>query len=312
VAISDVTLNTTFAQPNINDFLASIDWHIGKARDRAGLAVANVRAQGAANGRSGRTGLLVCEAIRKEFESGVEAVLGELDRVIHVTELDPGELRQHAVQRLMQFAVNMKAIVPTSEASMAPGYVNDQFAALDQHLQFSVRQYDVGFFVPSEPEVPQVSNAINIGSMTNSVVQQGSPGATQSVTMKVDEAKAAIAAIEAHSGNLSLPADKLSDLQNDIDTIKAQLAKTTPSHSIVGEAARSIRNVIEGAMKDAITPLITGALLAIGQGYRRLLTRRAAKRPGQCPAVVAEFTSRKDQSAAISPSSPSASLTGIR
>ena len=53
----------TFAQPNIEDFLALIDWHIGKARNRAGWAVAQVRAQGTVHRRSGRIVLLLCDAI---------------------------------------------------------------------------------------------------------------------------------------------------------------------------------------------------------------------------------------------------------
>jgi hypothetical protein len=121
------------------------------------------------------------------------------------------------------------------------------------------------FSIQLNRSFPRVSNAINIGSMTNSVVQQGSPGATQNATIKVEEAKAAIAAIEAHSGNIGLPADKLSDLQNDIDTIKAQLAKATPSLSIVSEATHSVRNVVEGAIGGMLTPAVTAAVVALGK-----------------------------------------------
>jgi hypothetical protein len=80
-----------------------------------------------------------------------------------------------------------------------------QLQAFDDHLKFRLRQFYVGISVLHEPEVPQVSNAINIGSMSNSVVQQGSPGATQNITMKVDEAKAAIAAIEATLATAGFP-----------------------------------------------------------------------------------------------------------
>jgi hypothetical protein len=147
-----------------------------------------------------------------------------------------------------------------------PGYSKDQAAGLIRHLEFVLRQFDVGFHESDEPEVPQVSNAIiNTGPMINSVVQQGSPGATQNVTMKIDEAKAAIAAIEANSGNLGLPADKLSDLQSDLATITAQLAKAMPSPSIVTEAARSVRNIVEGAVGGMITPAVTAVLMALGK-----------------------------------------------
>jgi hypothetical protein len=256
----------TFAQPTIDDFLALIDRHIDKARKRAGVAVSQVRAQGAAHGRSSRIVLLLCEAIQTEFEKGVEAVLGELSRIIQITDLHRNELRQCAVERLNQFAVDMKAVMPRSEAALLPGFVQEQFAALDQDLQFSLRQYDVGFFIPSEPEFPQVSNSIiNTGTMSNSPEQLGSPGAAQSVTINVDEIRAAIDTLERHSGNLGLPVDKLSELQSDITTIKAQLTKSAPPHSILGDAARSIQNVFEGATKEALTPVITNAITALGK-----------------------------------------------
>jgi hypothetical protein len=103
--------------------------------------------------------------------------------------------------------------------------------------------------------------------MNNSAVRQGSPGATQTqnVNINVDEAKAAIAALEAHIASLGLPADKLSDLHNDLATIKAQLAKTTPSHSILGEAAHSIRNITERTIEEALSPTVTGAIMELGK-----------------------------------------------
>jgi hypothetical protein len=108
-----------FAQPTINDFLALIDWHIAKAIDRAGRAVGNARGQFAAHGAlsSSRLVLFTWEAARKEFDSGVEAVLGELSRTIRTTKLDRNELRQHAVQRLMNFAIAAKAAARTPETS---------------------------------------------------------------------------------------------------------------------------------------------------------------------------------------------------
>ena len=263
-------MGAMFADPTINDFLARIDWHIAQAQERAAMVVADLRCRAAAHGavNSSRTVIFTWEAVRKEFASGVETVLGELHRVIRKTKLDPGELRQHAGQRLMNFVMAAEAVAGTWEAAhLMPGYRKKQVAALNQHLQFALQQFDVGLFVPNEPEVPQVSNAINIGSMTNSAVQQGSPGATQSqsIVIKVDEAKAAIAALEAGHGELNLTAEKLSDLQSDLDTIKAQLAKTAPSHSIVREAARSVRTIVEGAVGGMLTPSIVTAIVALGK-----------------------------------------------
>jgi hypothetical protein len=201
-----------FADPTVDDFLALIDSHIAKARERAAMAVADLRCQAAGHGtiNSSRTVIFAWEAVRKEFVSGIETVLGELRRVIRKTKLDPGELRQHTGQRLTNFINGMEAIARIPEARLMPNYYKDHVAAMNRHLQFSLRQFDVDFFIPNEPEVTNVSNTMNIDTMINSAIQQGSPGATQSqsVVIKVDEAKAAIAAIEAHCSNLNLPADK--------------------------------------------------------------------------------------------------------
>jgi len=138
------------------------------------------------------------------------------------------------------------------------------------HLQFRQRQFDTGFFVPDEREVGQVSNnTITIGDVTGSGIGivQGSPGTNQSLnaTIKIDDAKAAVAAVEACLGELRVPADALSNLTSDLTTIKAQLAKVPPSHLIICEAARSFRNVVEGAIGGMLTPSFNEAIVALGK-----------------------------------------------
>jgi hypothetical protein len=68
--------------------------------------------------------------------------------------------------------------------------------------------------------------------------------------------------LKAHAGSLGLTADKLSDLHSDLATLKAQLAKAIPSQSIGGEAARSVRSVLEGAT--ALAPVIMALAKATG------------------------------------------------
>jgi hypothetical protein len=255
-----------FADPTINDYLDNVRWHLDKVLANATHAVNKVRAEHAQRGilSSSMTVMRVFSEVKREFDFGVEAALGELRRAASKTKLDPRELRQATAQCLANFAIAMKSIAAPGQLRGLVGNAADEW---DKDLNFKLRQFDVGFFVPDEPEVPTVSNAINVNSMINSAILQGSAGATQrhDVTISVDEAKAAIEAIEAHSGKLGLPADKLSDLQSDIATIRSQLAKATPSHLIVGEAARSIRNVAEGAIGGMLTPTMTTALVALGK-----------------------------------------------
>jgi hypothetical protein len=99
-----------FAEPTVNDFLARIDWHISKSLDRAARAVARVRADAAKNGafQSGRRVILSIDAVRAEFEAGIEATLGELKRTVRNTELDPKLLRDRVGQRLTKFTDDVK------------------------------------------------------------------------------------------------------------------------------------------------------------------------------------------------------------
>ena len=99
-----------FAEPTINDFVELIDWHIANALKSADRAVNGVRGEFKAGVfQSGRRIIFSIEAARKEFEAGVEAVLGELKRTIRKNKLDPKDLRQHAGERLLKFANDAKA-----------------------------------------------------------------------------------------------------------------------------------------------------------------------------------------------------------
>jgi hypothetical protein len=259
-----------FAEPTIDDFLELIDWHIAKALDRAERSVNRVMSEASGKGTlySGGTVTLIIEAVRTEFEAGVDAAFGELKRVISKTNLDPRELRQHTAQRLTQFATDAKAGV-----RMTLGLdVQKQLAAFDQYLRFALRQFDVGFLDPSEPEVPAVANnSINIGTMSGGAIQQGSPGATQTVEFKlnVEVALAAVHTFESELSKVRIDDGAVTELAADIATIKAQLSKPSPSIGILQEAGKSIRNIVEGIAGGILTSPVLTAAAELGDCRRR-------------------------------------------
>ena len=73
-----------FAEPTLADFLELIDWHIGQALKSLHRGVNRVRSEFSAAQafHSSRRIIFSVEAARKEFDAGVEAVLGELMRTI--------------------------------------------------------------------------------------------------------------------------------------------------------------------------------------------------------------------------------------
>ena len=256
-----------YQEPTINDYLNNLRWHLAKPADRARAAIAQRKAEAAARGtlNSGSTYQLIATDVRKEFESGIQIALGELKRAAKITKLDRNTLRQLTVQTLETFANQMKGLLNTDNADLNRILVNvitGDRKTFDQHLSVIIRQFDVGFFQPAEPEVPQIHNAINVGSMIGSAVQQGSPAATQTthITLNLDLVRAALAAFEAALSSVAVASSKRDEMLADVRTISAQLSKPAPSTSIVREAGRSLRSVVEGVAAGALTlPVIAAA-----------------------------------------------------
>lgn len=93
----------------------------------------------------------------------------------------------------------------------------------------------------------QVTN--NIGSMTNSQLQQHSTGASQVFTQTLD-----VAALEGLIGELNTAFSQLamSDLTRaeyvaEIQTLKSQVASPKPKTSIISESLKSVRTILESA-----------------------------------------------------------------
>jgi hypothetical protein len=257
------------AEPTTNDFLELIDWHIAKAKDRAARAVNEMRGKAAAAGRfhSGATAIQSIEHARTEFDAGVDAVLGELERVAQSTKLNRAVLRQLAVQRLEEFAAAAKVISQAEEfRSMGLGQqIDEQFAGFDRHLLFAVRQFDVGFRVPAEPEVPAIPNSITVGTMIGSSIAQASPAAKQTVefTLNIETATTALTSFESAIAGAGLPQKTVDELMADVHTIRAQLQKPSPSRLIINEAGKSLRNVVEGITGGMLTPAAMTAAAAL-------------------------------------------------
>jgi hypothetical protein len=257
-----------FSEPTINDYLDNLRWHLAKAATRARVAINQRKSEAAARGvlHSSRTYLTTAEEVRKEFEIGTERALGELKRVARTTKLDKNDLRQSTVQTLENFALEMKALLDVGGLGQRLGSaIEGDKAGFDQHLSFVSRQFDVGFFQPIEPELPQVHNAINVGSMIGSTIQQGSPAATQSVqlTLNVDLARAAIASFEKAVNEADMPSTERNEMIAEVRTINAQLSKAAPSRLIIREAGRSLRSIFEGITAGALTPPVMAVAAAL-------------------------------------------------
>ena len=111
--------------------------------------------------------------------------------------------------------------------------------------------------IPTEhfPPVNIINNIINIRHMEHSQIQQGSPGATQSASItgdKLRELRLLVEEINTGYHSIEASTTQKRNLQAQIGILEAQL-NTTPNISIVKEALKSIRSILEGIGSNAIS-----------------------------------------------------------
>jgi len=121
---------------------------------------------------------------------------------------------------------------------------------------------------PDKPTAHFPVNIIHIGQMSNSQIQQGTVGGTQSGTFaSLDLAAVAefIAGLKTTIPELGLAGDNLVVAQSDIATVEAQLLSPRPKTEIIKESLRSLRNIAKGAVGSlAASGIISGAAKLLG------------------------------------------------
>ena len=133
--------------------------------------------------------------------------------------------------------------------------------SLAKKMRRRLRHLRVGSWAGEETEVNDlvIPNGNYIQGDNNSVVsgnenvvQQGTVSSQQTVvtsdqlTKKVEELERELAASQ-------LPSEELRSIRIDIDAIKGQIAKPSPNSTIVREAVKSIRKVVESAVAGALS-----------------------------------------------------------
>lgn len=120
-----------------------------------------------------------------------------------------------------------------------------------------IREVEKALSNPNKPThyFPPAVNIISIGQMTNSHIQQASPGATQVVNIgpdKYEQLKQVVYSLKESIDNLSLQPQQRSELEVEIITIETQMSSPKPKSTIIAECLKSIRNILEGAASGII------------------------------------------------------------
>ena len=100
-------------------------------------------------------------------------------------------------------------------------------------------------------------NYINIGTMSQSQIQQGTVGSSQNLDgSQVEALRDLVADVRAVAATLDLGLDDAGELAADVATVDSQLASPRPKSGVLREALASTRAILEGA---AAAGLATGA-----------------------------------------------------
>lgn len=102
-------------------------------------------------------------------------------------------------------------------------------------------------------------NIIHIENMNNSAIQQGTINSNQNAIFKfekINDLQIIIDKIENAKNELALSKDSYNELESEIQTLKSQIISPKPKNVIITESLKTIRNIIEGVIGNAIAPNI--------------------------------------------------------
>jgi hypothetical protein len=96
------------------------------------------------------------------------------------------------------------------------------------------------------------------GAVQNPQIAQGNHHVIQEATLQIDATTLAdfLRALEDKQSQFGLNERKLAELQSDMATLQAQAKSPNPKNTIVRESLTSIRNILEGAVGGAASPLL--------------------------------------------------------
>jgi hypothetical protein len=109
-----------------------------------------------------------------------------------------------------------------------------------------------------EPAAPTSVNTINVGTMTNSALQQASPGAQQILSLDTEHrvtAQEIVAELLEKIHELGLDGKQEQEVVAEAETVKAQLKLEKPKSFIIKECLNGIKGTLQSAMKAGGTDL---------------------------------------------------------
>jgi CHAT domain-containing protein len=119
---------------------------------------------------------------------------------------------------------------------------------------FGIREVEQAHRQPDEPTqhlAPINLVSVSAHTITNSPIQQGSPGATQSLTVlsqdHQSQLEAIVQSLKTSIDDLELGDEDKAELEAEVQTLEAQLASPKPKKEVIRPGLQSVRRILEGA-----------------------------------------------------------------
>lgn len=133
-----------------------------------------------------------------------------------------------------------------------------------QLTHFGVQEVEEAISNPDQPTEHFLPvNVINIGTMNNSQIQQGTINSIQTQIIeqaKIPEIQEILQKISNSLEQLELQGSDKEDLKIDIETVNAQLKSSKPKRSIILECFGSMTNILANAASSALATELSEAL----------------------------------------------------
>lgn len=208
------------------------------------------------------------------FDTAIDIALGQFKRITRGEDSNHGLFREATDASLRSFVAKVQeALMPGPGAMPGTGdLLKKRLPELSSYLERALHWYDVGLLEVSEPQVPiSMTNSIHVGgNMIGSAIQQGAEGSSQNTQIATGDITSSLGNLERALSEISIAEAERASLAADVKTIRAQLEKPDPSRTIIVEAGRSIRSIVENIVASAITPQALAALSTLRghSGYR--------------------------------------------
>lgn len=217
------------------------------------LRFREVKAKAAAKGalQSSSRILLMIEALGDEIDDLARIGLGDVASIERAGG-DSNLLYETLRSKLIQLRLRGEGHIAEVTEWAGPAANQRVAAQVQERLApalLRVKQHQQGF----DRDLPlSTITTYSISGSPGAVQQLGSPGASAVVTVNVSAIEDAVRQVE--KAAIGLDEDVASDVRAELATVRAQLAKKSPTSLIIRESAKSIRSIGENLIAGAMQP----------------------------------------------------------